>query len=355
MKIAVYGLAINDQAFINDFLACLSDADLVLVADCGAADGSADGLAAAGVTVRRVGVRPWRFDDARNTALALLPDDIDLCVSLDVGERLLPGWRAAVEDAWRPGASLMRHPMVAGRLDDGGPWLQRGERIHARHGLRWKAPCHEYLAVDRRADGPVAVSRPLIEIVAPGRLSPADELALLALGAGEDPLDAHVAHAYGRALRRAGRLPEALAELERCLTLPTADADEHNATLRLIGMCRFAGGDRVAGRRWLRRAVRERPELRGAWTDLACAYYLQSHWQACLAACDRAAAAPEPGDAYGAQSQSGALPEDMASVSAWRLGRRQLAIDWGHRAVAAAPRTPRLRANLQMMLASPAA
>ena len=89
--------------------------------------------------------------------------------------------------------------------------------------------------------------------------------------------------------------------------------------------------------------------MRGAWIDLACALYQAQDWSGCLEACVAAMGLPDTDTEYGAQSDSAALPEDMASVSAWRLGRRAEAIAHGRRAVAAAPRVERLKANLRAM------
>ena len=52
---------------------------------------------AAGVNVVTQVFDPWRFDVARNHALSLIPDDVDLCISLDLDEVMVPGWRAALE------------------------------------------------------------------------------------------------------------------------------------------------------------------------------------------------------------------------------------------------------------------
>ena len=51
-------------------------------------------LTRAGVTVHRIAVRPWRFDIARNATIALIPDDVDVCCSMDMDMFLDPGWRA---------------------------------------------------------------------------------------------------------------------------------------------------------------------------------------------------------------------------------------------------------------------
>src|SRR5258708_33154724 len=55
-----------------------------------------------GVAVHRISIRPWRFDDARNAAMALIPADVDVCCTMDMDRFLEPGWRAKLEAAWAP-------------------------------------------------------------------------------------------------------------------------------------------------------------------------------------------------------------------------------------------------------------
>ncbi|MBS0409096.1 MAG: hypothetical protein JSR86_04205 [Proteobacteria bacterium] len=349
MRVAVYALCVNERPFIKAFVEAARDADLIQLADAGSTDGSVQQARALGATVRGVSIRPWRMDDARNVALALLPDDIDICVALDLDTTLRPGWRAALEAAWAPGTTLAEYPMTVGRRPDGEPILRLGARIHARHGVRWKGPCDEYLTADRTPPKTVRLDAVMMDSPPGERGRPETLLALRALGAEEDPIDARMAHRYGRALRRAGRNAEALAELERCLTLPGLTDEERNAALRLIGLCRYALNDPARGLASLTRATEEAPGLRGAWIDLACAHYQQQKWAPALRACVKAMSTPAALSAYDAVSETGAMPEDLASICAWRMGKRREALEYARRAVALAPDDARLASTLRTM------
>ena len=91
---------------------------------------------------------PWRFDTARNTALNLLPADIDICIWQDLDEELLPGWRQQLENNWTPTATIANHKY---RNNDR-PW-QWHSKIHARHNCYWTGAVHETLkwTVDEHA------------------------------------------------------------------------------------------------------------------------------------------------------------------------------------------------------------
>src|ERR1041385_2547359 len=101
MRIAVYTIALNEAQFAERWAQSTSGADYTLVADTGSTDATVTMLRQSGVTVVPITVRPWRFDDARNAALALLPSDIDVVVSLDMDEVLTSDWRQSLETSWQ--------------------------------------------------------------------------------------------------------------------------------------------------------------------------------------------------------------------------------------------------------------
>jgi len=96
----VYTIALNEAAHAERWANSAVDADYRIVADTGSTDDTVERLTKAGVTVHRIAIRPWRFDDARNAAMALIPDDVDVCASMDMDRFLEPGWREKLEAAW---------------------------------------------------------------------------------------------------------------------------------------------------------------------------------------------------------------------------------------------------------------
>ena len=146
LKIAVYTIAFNEARHVDRWRRSANEADYLVVADTGSTDDTAERLSAAGVQVHRIGVHPWRFDDARNAAIALVPVDADVCVSLDMDEFMMPGWRAAVESAWNLGATRLSYHFAPNH--DGSATAAhviRKSKIHARRGYRWRRIVHEDL------------------------------------------------------------------------------------------------------------------------------------------------------------------------------------------------------------------
>src|SRR4029078_7297334 len=102
LKVAVYTIALNEAAHAERWANSAVDADYRIVADTGSTDDTVERLRRADVIVHRIAVRPWRFDDARNAAMALIPADVDVCCTMDMDRWCEPGWRAKLEAAWKP-------------------------------------------------------------------------------------------------------------------------------------------------------------------------------------------------------------------------------------------------------------
>ena len=88
MKVAVYTIAKNEEQFVERWFNSAKDADYLLIADTGSSDKTVELAKSFGINVYSVNVNPFRFDDARNAALALIPADIDYCISVDMDEVL---------------------------------------------------------------------------------------------------------------------------------------------------------------------------------------------------------------------------------------------------------------------------
>ena len=73
MKIAVYAISKNEEKFVKRFCESAKDADLILIADTGSTDNTAYLAEKHGANVESICITPWRFGDARNAALALVP------------------------------------------------------------------------------------------------------------------------------------------------------------------------------------------------------------------------------------------------------------------------------------------
>ena len=109
LKICVYAISKNEEQFVERFCDSAKDADLILIADTGSTDNTAALARQCGAVVPEICIKPWRFDLARNAAMALIPADIDVCISLDLDEVLEPGWREEIERVWVSGTTRLSY------------------------------------------------------------------------------------------------------------------------------------------------------------------------------------------------------------------------------------------------------
>jgi glycosyltransferase involved in cell wall biosynthesis len=350
VKVAVYTIALNEATNAERWAQSAVDADYRIVADTGSTDDTVERLRAAGVIVHRIAIRPWRFDDARNAAMALIPDDVDVCCTMDMDRFLEPGWRAKLEAAWTPETTaLFCRQTYRSSFDD--PKILRSwpaRNFHHRWGYRFRRPVHESLVrtggevVERHCDDLV-----MVELQDPGKPTRRQYLPLLELALKEDPTDYQVAFWLGREYAWAGRHDEAVATLTRYLSLPGATwQDERAEVMRFLA--RVQPEERAI---WLDKARLEAPHRREVWHDLAEALHDKGDWPNLFWACAngiertrRTGSYLDDGHAWGFRLY------DLGAIASWHLNVMDRAVEWGQKAVELEPDNQRLRNNLDFFI-----
>lgn len=349
MKIAIYAICLNERGFVDRFMQTCKEADVVVIADTGSTDGTDDLFRKHGAQVHSIKVTPWRFDDARNAALALIPQDIDICLSLDVDEIPAPGWRQAIENCWTPETTRGRYRFVASHHADGSPGVEfLNTRIHSRHGYRWRHACHEGLYPDRTTEHYVLIDGLRVDHWPDSSKSRSSYLGLLETAAAEEPNEPRMAHYLAREYYYCGRHAEAIAEFQRYLAFNGSFLPERVASLIYIGKCVAAQNGNALP--WYHRAIAELPTIREPWIALAEACYLIQDWPGCYAAAVKGLSIPLQPDGYMSDPHCyGATPDDLAALGAWNLGMKQAAVIHARAALQYAPEDERLRKNLVFM------
>lgn len=344
MRVAVYTIALNESQFVQRWAESAHEADVLLIADTGSSDDTVSLARSLGVNVVEIGVRPWRFDDARNASLAVIPTDVDICIALDMDEVLVPGWRDHLETI-SPLTTRPRYEYVWSWQADGSPGLTYGgDKIHRRHGYRWRHPVHETLTPTMSETQEWIGLQ--IHHHPDHSKSRAQYFPLLDLARQEAPQDDRTAFYYARELYYHGRHAEAVAEFERFLALPTATwAPERSAAMRFIAK---TGHD---SHRWYTMATLESPDRREPWVDLAQYLHNQRDWEGCLLACNRALAITERQMEYLCEAEAwGARPHDLRSIALWHLGRPHDSLKECEMAISLDPQDGRLRGNREALL-----
>jgi GT2 family glycosyltransferase len=347
LKIHVYTIAKNEAKFAERFAASCADADGVHVLDTGSDDDTVGILRRCGVHVEVETVSPWRFDVARNLSLALVPDDADVCLSIDLDEVLVPGWREIVERAWTPGTTHLTY-RYAWQMRDGRPHVVfLYNKCHARHGYVWLTPVHEAITpvhgfVERVANAPDI----LVHHHPDPAKSRAQYLPLLELAVREDGQDWRSSYYLGREYTYVARWRDAIETLERYVASGAGWSLERASACQLIALSHQRLDQPEHALRWLLRAVAEEPNQRDPWVELADHLRLQGDHAGSAWAAGRALAIHESsGSHLNAPDNWGWRPHDLASLAAWQLGRRDEALAHAFAALEHAPGDERLVAN----------
>lgn len=349
MNIAVYAISKNESKFVDAWVDSMSEADAIYVLDTGSTDNTADLFRARGVTVETQVISPWRFDTARNRALELVPDDVDVCVSTDIDEVFRPGWRAALEQAWVPGTQQANFRYTWNFNPDGSEgFVFYREKIHARRGFTWVNPVHEVLAYTGPGRPKVVFAQGVqLDHHADVTKSRAQYLPLLELAVEENPENDRNTHYLGREYLYYGRWADCVSMLKRHLALPSAQwADERCASMRYIAQAYEAMGNDREAQQYLLRACGEAPWLREPWLALAQFCYRREDWPGVLYAARHALEIGSRPATYISEGDSwGPLPYDLAALASYHLGDRAAAAEYGREALRLAPEDARLLEN----------
>lgn len=340
MKIAVYTIAKDEEQHLRAWYESAKEADCLLIADTGSTDKTIALAVELGIKVISVHISPWRFDDARNAALAALPADIDMCIALDMDEVLVDGWRGHLE-----GLSLLttrpRYKYVWSWNPDGSEGLTYGgDKIHTRHGYTWKHPVHEVL---KPTDGETQhwVTGLEIHHHPDNSKSRSQYLPLLKLAVEEDPRDDRNQFYLARELFFHGDYGLAQYHFSRHLDLSTWNPERAASHRYLAKMVPLVADYH------LYRAIAEDPTRRESWVALAMYYHEKRNWLATRNTISMALAITEKPLDYLCEADAwGWLPHDLMAVACYHLGDTDEAFHHGSQAVALNPSDERLQTNL---------
>jgi glycosyltransferase involved in cell wall biosynthesis len=348
MKTAVYTIALNESNFISRWYESAKDADYLLIADTGSTDFTQEIAESLGIEVVRIKVSPWRFDLARNAALALIPSDVDYCIALDMDEVLVGNWKEELERAFANQITRPRYKYTWSWKDseETVPGLQYGgDKVHKRSGYRWKHPVHEVLVSDRMEETQEWFNFE-IHHHPDHTKSRSQYLPLLELAVQEDPWDDRNAYYYGRELFFNQKYLEAFRELKRYLLLPTANWNaERSSAMRYMAKC----VGMPEKEKWFKRAIKEAPERREPLVDMALFYFDNKNWKDCLRYAKKATKILDKPLEYLCEDFAwGSIPYDLVAVSSYHLNYYDQAVLFGKKAVKASPTNERLLLNLKL-------
>ena len=349
LRVAVYAISKDESRFVDRWMDSMAEADEIVVLDTGSTDDTVEKLRARGARVEQRVFHPWRFDVARNAALKLVSEDVDVCCSVDLDEVFEPGWRQALEKAWAKGADQLQY-RYTWNFDEQGNELTVffADKIHARHGFTWHYPVHEVILPDSGESRIVQTEELRLYHQADDAKSRGQYLPLLELAAEENPMNDRSAFYLGREYFFHGQYRRSMAALEHYLWLPTAKwRDERAAAMRYLARCCHHLKLDEMEVVWERRAVEEAPYLREPWLDAARGAYRRGDWREVIRCTQGALRVTERHFSYLSESEAwGSLLYDMQSMAYYYLGENDNAAASAKRALEIDPTDERIRANL---------
>lgn len=215
MKIAVYAIAKNESKFVKRFMDSCADADGVFVG-LEKDDPSASLFRFHGAQIVEIGFgeQGFRFDEARNQVLVKIPEDYDVCISMDLDEYLEEGWRKKIVRDWKDRTTKLYYRV---KLLDGTVYAL--DRIHSRFGYRWRYPTHEcavYIGSGEEVRGDSDLTITHTPDVTKDR---SKDLRLLKICVDENPLDPRSIWYYARQLSIVGRYYDAIDQFKHYLSM----------------------------------------------------------------------------------------------------------------------------------------
>jgi tetratricopeptide (TPR) repeat protein len=323
------------------------------VGDTGSKDDTIELLQQNNVNVTSIAIKPFRFDDARNTTMALLPSDLDAIIALDMDEVLVPGWRKMIEDNWEEGCTRFRYKYTWSWFKPDVPdVVYYGDKISGRHTHRWSHAVHEVLT-PKTPEVMCWLHDTLIKHYPDSTKPRSQYLPLLELAVREIPDDDRNAHYLGREYFYNARYDDAIKELTRHLNLPRALwPAERAASMRFMAKSYACLGDTAKARYWYTNATFEDVNSREALTDAGTFELSQNAFYTVLSHCEKALNIPSDGGNY--LNERYALsegPYDLASVAHFHLGNKAKALEFVKIALSFNPDDVRLQNNLKMMAA----
>lgn len=346
LKIAVYSIALNEIKHVDRYAEATKHADYRIVADTGSTDGTQEALKAHGITVYDISVKPWRFDTARNVALALVPQDADICVILDLDEVPEPKFFSKIRNKWVEGSDFGWISM-----DTGNRWER--DRLHSRNGWTWKYACHE---VQKWYAEGIPKSCTILDAVIyhkpDNTKSRRQYLELLELAVREEPQDPRMWCYMTREYYFNQRWDDVIASGQRMLECPDGWDVEQAAVCRWVAEAYHHKGEKEEATKWFEKGADILPDQGEPWYGIAIDAYRNNRWQNCLTAAINAFEKPRSNHYCYESAVWDWKAYDLAGVSAYNLGMYEDALTFATEAAKAnGPEQERIERNIEFMKA----
>jgi tetratricopeptide (TPR) repeat protein len=318
MNTAIYTIAKNEAHNVEGFMASAQGCP-VYILDTGSTDNTVELFKKFGAKVEQKIITPWRFDVARQEALSLVDDAVDLCVSVDMDERIENDWQYKLKHEWQPSANYGNYRYIGDWQDKERtkPAVESARtRIHARKGFHWERPVHEVPLPDDDTIIKTCDTSILVKHYQDGKQR--NYAPLLTQILEQNPNDADARLQRGGEYAQKGEWDNALVDYKAWLRLTTGDDRPviryRRATAHIaMATCYYYLDQHDRSIRAFFEAVAAEPLCREAWVHLAHTHSSMGEYAMALGCANKALAIKQP--PYYACTDSfcwGDFPEKLA-------------------------------------------
>lgn len=351
MKVSVYAISKNEEKFVKRWVNSMNEADEIYVSDTGSTDNTVKLLQENGVTVNRIKISPWRFDEARNESLKFVSDDTDICVCTDLDEVFAPGWRKELEEKWTNDTTNARYKYIWSFDENGKPQTTfYCEKIHSRNSFEWIHPVHEVLKYTGNGKKKYITLDNIVLNHYPDKDKSRNQyLPLLELSVKEDPLNDRNMHYLGREYMFYKMYDKSIETLRKHLALPTAKwKDERCASMRYIAKCYAFKKEYDKAEKWFENAIKEAPYLREPYIEYAQLEYELKNWDKVITLTESALKINERQMTYISESYCwNYVPYDLLAIAYFNSGDYSLSLKNAITAYFLNDDDKRLKSNVQ--------
>lgn len=267
-KTCVYAICKNEEKFIKRWYESIKDSDYICVLDTGSTDNSVKLLKELGVKVKSKKYKNFRFDEARNDSMKLIPKNTDICICLDIDEVITNNWKETLNKIWDKNTNRLNY-IYNWKLENDKPVVTFYiNKIHDNKNYTWSHPVHEVLKFNKENEVQKTTNDIIVNHYPDDTKSRGSYLKLLELSVKEDPTNDRNMHYLGREYMYYKKWNESIDTLIKHLNLKSSTwKDERCASMRFISRCYTELKRYDEAKMWLDKAIKEAPYLRDPYTD----------------------------------------------------------------------------------------
>ena len=350
-KVCVYAICKNEESHIDRWYESMKEADSIYVLDTGSTDNSIELLKKNNIHYETCIINPWRFDEARNMSLDMVPTDTDICVCTDIDEVFNKGWRKELENIWNENIGRVKYKLNFSFDEYGNPaTVLYISKIHKRNGFKWIHQVHEVLeSVNNMSE---IVSDNIVLNHYPDReKSRSNYLELLELSVLEEPDSDRNLHYLGREYMYNEMYNEAIDTFHKHLKHKNSLWIHERATsMRFMAKC-YLELDRVEeSELWYKNSVKECPILRESYVELGYLYYRLNEFKESIKWLKKALKIKDKSKDYINEDFAwNSFIYDLLSVNYYNIDESEEALKYIKKAIKLDPQNKRLIDNLDYM------